>query len=70
MKIVKAINNNVVCALDQDGQEILVMGKGIGFKAKEGQLLNKDLVEKVFKMDNQKSASQFSELLKNSYNFV
>jgi len=65
MKIVKAINNNVVCALDQDGQEILVMGKGIGFKAKEGQLLNKDLVEKVFKMDNQKSASQFSELLKN-----
>lgn len=65
MKIVKAINNNVVCALDQDGQEILVMGKGIGFKAKEGQLLNEELVEKVFKMDNQKSVSQFSELLKN-----
>ena len=65
MKIVKAINNNVVCALDSDGQEILVMGKGIGFKAKEGQNLDSNMVEKIFKMDNQKSVNQFSELLKN-----
>ena len=65
MKIVKAINNNVVCALDSDGQEILVMGKGIGFKAKEGQNLDSNMVEKIFKRDNQKSVNQFSELLKN-----
>lgn len=65
MKIIKAINNNVVCAFDEDGQEILVMGKGIGFKAKEGQTIPDGLVEKVFKMDNQKSVNQFSELLKN-----
>ena len=65
MKIVKAINNNVVCALDQNGQEILAMGKGIGFKAKEGQELKNESIEKIFKIENQKSVSQFSELLKN-----
>ena len=30
MKIEKIINNNVVSALDADGTEIVVMGKGIG----------------------------------------
>ena len=33
MKIIKVINNNVVSALDKDAEEVVIMGKGIGFHA-------------------------------------
>ena len=31
MKIDKVMNNNVVSSIDEDGQEIIVVGTGIGF---------------------------------------
>lgn len=33
MKILKAINNNIVSARDENGKEIVVMGRGIGLSA-------------------------------------
>ena len=33
MVIQKVINNNVISAYDVNQQEIVIMGKGIGFKA-------------------------------------
>lgn len=32
MKIDKVMNNNVVSSIDEDGQEIIVVGTGIGFQ--------------------------------------
>ncbi|MCD8169392.1 MAG: CAT RNA binding domain-containing protein, partial [Clostridiales bacterium] len=32
MKISKIINNNVVSTWDDEGREIIVMGRGVGFK--------------------------------------
>ena len=40
MKISKIINNNVVSTFDEDGREVVVMGRGVGFKAKEGMAVN------------------------------
>lgn len=65
MKIVKAINNNVVSAKDENGREIVIMGKGIGFKVKEDDIVSEDSIEKIFFMDNQSSIDKFKELLKN-----
>ena len=36
MKIDKIINNNIVSALEPDGKEVVVMGRGIGFGARPG----------------------------------
>lgn len=50
MKIEKVINNNVVSALE-DGREVVVMGKGIGFQLRAGMDIPNELIEKVFRLD-------------------
>lgn len=64
MKILKVINNNVVSALDKDAEEVVIMGKGIGFHAKPGQIVEEEKVEKIFRLEDEKSAGQFAELMK------
>lgn len=60
MKIVRILNNNVAQAIDDDGDEIIVMGKGIGFKKNTGDAIDQAKVDKVF---SQKTVdSNFSEL--------
>lgn len=63
MKVLKSINNNIVSAYDQNGQEIVVMGKGIGFKAKEGCDIPDQMIEKIFRMDSQNATDKLKELL-------
>lgn len=48
MKILKIINNNVVSACDEKGKEIVVMGKGLGFGKKSGDILDELKIEKSF----------------------
>jgi len=63
MNIERVINNNVVSARDLDGREVVIMGKGIGFKKKPGNVVPKDLIEKIFYMDSQSAVDKFKELL-------
>ena len=49
MKILKVINNNVVSACDDKGKEIVVMGKGLGFGKKNGDILDESKIEKSFR---------------------
>ena len=37
MKIDKVMNNNVVSSIDEDGQEIIVVGTGIDFRGRKGK---------------------------------
>ena len=62
MKILRPINNNIVTALDDNGLEIIVVGKGIGYKAKEGTLLRDADIQKVYRMDNQKDTDRLKDL--------
>ena len=48
MKISKQLNNNIVIAFDDQGREVVLMGKGIGFGCKPGAEPNMVLVEKQF----------------------
>lgn len=48
MRVVKVLNNSLVLVLDDQGQENILMGKGIGFQKATGYEFEKDEVEKVF----------------------
>ena len=63
MKILKVINNNVVSACDDKGKEIVVMGKGLGFGKKNGDILDESKIEKKFSMPDE-SVSRLEEILK------
>ena len=61
MKIEKVINNNIVVSRDIDGNEIVVMGRGIGFQKKAGTEVSSKAVEKIFKIDNEDSMQRFKD---------
>lgn len=63
MKVLKAINNNVVSCVDADGRELVVMGRGLGFRAKPGDRLDPAAVEKIFRMDSPEEVSRLKDLL-------
>lgn len=63
MKVTKVINNNFVCSCNEKNKEIIVMGKGIGFKAKEGDQIDSSKVEKVFTMNGKSAIDKFKRLI-------
>ncbi|SCC03873.1 BglG family transcription antiterminator LicT [Gilliamella intestini] len=63
MKVYKVLNNNVVVTLDAKGKELILTGRGIGFKKREGDLIDSNLIEKKFSLDDKNTVSKFSELL-------
>lgn len=63
MKIGKVINNNVVSAVDEDGTEVVVMGKGVGYRQRPGMDIAPDKIEKIFRLDNPGIVSKFRMLL-------
>lgn len=62
MKILKVINNNVVSAYDDKGKEVVVTGKGIGFKKKAEDQIDNDKIEKIFRLDDA-ARREFEELI-------
>ena len=63
MKIEKVINNNVVSAVEENGTEVVVMGKGVGFQMRHGMTIPEEQIEKVFRLDNPSSMDQFKNLV-------
>lgn len=60
MQIVKVINNNVVQAVNGNDEEIIVMGRGIGFQKKPKDELDQSLIDKTFILND--GNSSFSEI--------
>ena len=56
MHILKVLNNNVVIVKDDDCLEKVVMGKGLGFQVKPGQLVERNKIEKIFILADEVSA--------------
>ena len=65
MIIDKIINNNIISAFDEEGRELVVMGRGLGFGARMGQNVPQAKVEKIFHIRSQSVSEQFKELLAN-----
>lgn len=64
MIIEKIINNNVVSAFDENHREVVIMGRGIAFKKRPGDVVDDKKIEKVFILDNRDEVGKFTELLK------
>ncbi|WP_134684652.1 BglG family transcription antiterminator LicT [Brevibacillus migulae] len=64
MKIAKVINNNVISVLQDDGTELVIMGRGIAFQKKPGEEVQKDRIQKVFALKNKQTSENFKLLLR------
>ena len=62
MRVRKAINNNVVSCEDENGRELVVMGRGLGFRVKTGDTIDPSGVEKIFRMDTPEQTHRLEEL--------
>ena len=51
MRLKKAFNNNALLALDENEEEVIVMGKGIAFGKKSGDRIDESLIQKKFVFD-------------------
>lgn len=63
MEIVRIINNNIVTSTDEHENELVIMGKGVGFKKKIGQLIDKNEIEKIYSLKNPTSTNKLKTLL-------
>lgn len=65
MKILKKLNNNVVLALNERGEEIIVTGKGLGFRKMPYILEDISLIEKKYIVPKNTKASEILESIPN-----
>ncbi|WP_295496633.1 BglG family transcription antiterminator LicT [uncultured Streptococcus sp.] len=61
MQIEKILNNNVVQAIDND-VEYIVMGKGLGFQKKVGETVDKEKIEKTFVLENPETEAEWTRV--------
>ena len=52
MIINKVLNNNVVTIISENGEEAVVMGRGIAFQKKKGDEIDESKIEKIFVLEN------------------
>ncbi|HWO78484.1 MAG TPA: PRD domain-containing protein [Bacillus sp. (in: firmicutes)] len=64
MKIDKVLNNNVVSVIQEDGHELVVMGRGIAFQKKKGEEIEKEKIEKIFALKDKQTSDNFKMLLR------
>ena len=63
MKVLKVINNNIVKSLDSENNEVIVVGRGLGFKKNPGDHISSELIERVYTSKNNKESNKLTELL-------
>ena len=63
MQIEKVLNNNVVIALDETGEETVLMGRGLGFGRHPGDSAPVHLIEKRFTLHAGQLSDRFQQLL-------
>ena len=54
MKIEKILNNNVVVSINDKGQEVIVMGRGLAFQKKIGAEINEGNIRTIAKLGSKK----------------
>ena len=63
MKIMKILNNNLVLSKDSQGNEVIVKGKGIGFNKKRFDIIEDDIIEKIFITQNKNNSKKLQQFL-------
>jgi len=66
LKIKKVLNSSVVLATDIEQREFVLLGKGIGYAKKAGELINEQLANQIFipihNANMQRNVQHFSEI--------
>lgn len=62
MKVYKVINNNVILTYI-GGQEVLAMGKGVGFDVQRGDEVFENRVEKIYKLESSEVVQKIANIL-------
>jgi beta-glucoside operon transcriptional antiterminator len=63
MKVAKVINNNLIRSFDENHREVLVMGRGLGYQAKPGDVVEEARIEKVYRIEDPATEEKLSRLL-------
>lgn len=54
MQVVKVLNNSLVLAVNENGEEVILTGKGIGYKKSIGEKIISSQIEKIFELKDKK----------------
>ena len=63
MKIEKILNNNVVVAVDEKGEETVLMGRGLAFGRRAGDDVPTEKIEKCFTLHSDQLFNRFQQLI-------
>ncbi len=63
MRVVKILNNNYILVEDPNGNECIVMGKGLRFSNQVGSELKEENIQKVFALKDKKSVRDWQQML-------
>jgi len=62
VKIEKVLNNNAIVAL-KDNQEMIVIGRGIAFQKRPGDVVSEEHIDKIFTLQNEDIQEHFKTLI-------
>lgn len=62
MQLLKVLNNSLVLAIDQSGNEYILMGKGLGYHKAIGNQISVGEIEKTFVLQDKKMLSNFVQM--------
>lgn len=62
-RIIKVLNNNVAVVHASNGKQAVVMGRGVAFHKKKGDLIDKNAVQKVFATRDEHTVSDLTTLM-------
>ena len=64
MIVDRVINNNIVSTINDEGAELILMGRGLGFGTKSGNDIDESKVEKIFKLEERNDAEQLKQAIR------
>ena len=53
------MNNNVIVSINDEGVESIAMGRGLAFSREVGDVIDKDLVDKVFELKGEENLDRW-----------
>ena len=63
MLVKQILNNNVVSAVDEDGLEVILTGRGLGFNTHNGASIDRDAIDKIFRLEDSQISARFKDLV-------